>query len=41
MALLLEVVDEDGNRFGGVARRLERRQADLAEFDDIAVMRAA
>ena len=33
----LEVVDEDGNRFGGVARRLERGQADLAELDDIAV----
>ena len=33
----LEVVDQDRDRFSRVAGRLERGQANLAEFDDIAV----
>ncbi len=33
----IEIVHENGNRFGGVARCLERGQPDLAELDDIAV----
>src|SRR5436190_16857394 len=33
-----EVEDEDRNRLGGVAGRLERREPDAAEFDRLAIV---